>query len=176
MEGGEDDLEDPYAVRTEDEEGNKAKLLIKPRDNRPRKTERRADVREWTPIGTYSSVVLKDQKLQELASMECNGGMWGNGKEGKGWKTRVDKESKRKQVVRVRNCCFAAESKCPARVRELQYLDGDEEWASHHGQSAPLAALQLAPCASSAHAWWSRAARHSRGSSWPPPSRRVHCV
>ena len=66
MEGGEDDLEDPYAVRTEDEEGNKAELLIKPRDNRPRN-----DVREWTHIGTFASVVLKDQKLQELASIEC---------------------------------------------------------------------------------------------------------
>ena len=120
--------------------------------------------------------MLKDQKLQELASIECSGGMWGNGKEGKGWKVRTDKESKRKQFVRVRNCCFNTESKCPARVRELQFVDGDQEWASHHGQSAPLAAPQLAPCASSAHAWQSWAARHSRGSSWPPPSRRVHCV
>jgi hypothetical protein len=38
MEGSEDELEDPYVVRTEDEEGNKAELLIKPRDNRLRKT------------------------------------------------------------------------------------------------------------------------------------------
>ena len=36
-----------------------------------------------------------------------------------------------------------------------------------HGQSAPLAAPQLAPCASSGRARWPRAARHSQGGPRP---------
>eukprot|EP00964_Phaeocystis_antarctica_P036842 scaffold21024_cov55-Phaeocystis_antarctica.AAC.5 len=45
-----------------------------------------------------------------------------------------------------------------------------------HGQSAPLAVLQLGSCASSGRAWWLRAARHSQGEAQPlgaPPLPRV---
>ena len=126
----EHDLLDPYASNTDGEmDGDDLDLLAARRsDRRPRKTARRATVLEWTAIGEYSTEAKKDDKLQQLADTECSGGMWGNGKVGKGWKGRTDKSSGRRQHVRVRNCCFAAESGCPARVRELQFIDGAEEW------------------------------------------------
>ena len=124
-----DDMRDPYADTSEEEESVvQAMPLARPRDNRPRKSGRRATVEMWDLVGTYATSEEKDEKLQQIADVECCGGAWGNGKPGRGWKNRTDKSSKRPQSVRVRTCCFATESKCPACVRELQFLDGDQEW------------------------------------------------
>lgn len=85
-------------------------------------------MQDWLSIGTFATEEEKDAKLAQLANLECGGGAWGNGREGKGWKQRRCKTSKRLQIVRVRNCCFATESRCPARVREIQFQDGAKEW------------------------------------------------
>lgn len=41
---------------------------------------------------------------------------------------QVQDEQEAADHVRVRNCCFATESRCPARVREIQFQDGAKEW------------------------------------------------
>ena len=110
--------------------------LARRQDKRPRQTSRRAIVQDWQPIGTFATEEEKDAKLAQLANLECGGGAWGNGKSGKGWKQRLCKTSQRMQSVRVRNCCFATESRCPARVREMQFIGGAKEWVLERYDSA----------------------------------------
>ena len=56
-----------------------------------------------------------------------------------------------------------------------QQLRANYLFVPRHGQSAPLVAPELAPCASSGRAWWLQAARHSQGDAQPlgpqPPPR-----
>ena len=125
------ELRDPLASGSDaDSDGSAgaAPRAARRNDTRPRKTSRRAIVQAWLPIGQFATEEEKEEKLMQLANIECAGGAWGNGKPGKGWKQRRCKVSGRPQVVRVRNCCFQTESSCPARVREIQFMDGAREW------------------------------------------------
>ena len=67
---------------------------------------------------------------------------------------------------------FSADA--PEARAQINDAHGDAKRNAQHGQSAPLAVPQLAPCASSGSAWWLCAARHSQSEarplgSQPPP-------
>ena len=95
-------------------------------DKRLRKTDRKNPPGKWRPLprGQGLTRAEADERLAELAQVECMGGKWiGSNDESKGWKQRGQKSSK-PHSVRVRPCPFFKESNCEARVREIKYANG----------------------------------------------------
>ena len=106
--------------------GGPKKRADKRADTRVRKTNRKNAHGDWRPLprGQGLTRAEADDRLAELAEVECMGGKWiGSNDESKGWKQRGQKSSK-PHSVRVRPCPFFKESDCEARVREIKYADG----------------------------------------------------